>query len=178
MPIFPQFSSVHFSCSVMSHALWSHGLQHARPPCPSPNPGVYLNACPLSQWCHPTIPTSVIPFSSCLQSFPTSGSFQMSQFITSDSQSIGVSASASVLPMKIQVLKDELVESPCSPRDSQESSPKPQFKIIYYLALSFLYSPTLTIHMTTGETIALTRRTLVGKVMSLLFNMLNMVKEL
>ena len=75
--------------------------------------------------------------------------------------------------MKIQVLKDELVESPCSPRDSQESSPKPQFKIIYYLALSFLYSPTLTIHMTTGETIALTRWTLVGKVMSLLLNMLS-----
>ena len=121
-----------------------HGLQHARLPCPSPNLGVYSNSGPLSRWCHPTIPTSVIPFSSCLQSFPASGSFQMHQLFTAGGWSIGVSASASVLPMKIQVLKDELVESPCSPRDSQESSPKPQFKIIYYLALSFLYSPTLT----------------------------------
>ena len=96
------FSSVHFSCSVMSNSLWPHGLQHTRPPCPSPTPGAYSKSCPLTQWCHPTISTSVVPFSSCLQSFPASGSFLMSQFFTSGGQSIGVSASASVLPMNVQ----------------------------------------------------------------------------
>ena len=83
----------------MSHSLRPHGLQHTRPPCPSPTPGVYPNSCPLSWWCHPTISSSVIPFSTCLQSFPASGSFQMSQFFSSGGQSIGVSALASVLPM-------------------------------------------------------------------------------
>ena len=95
-----QFSSVQFS--VVSNSLWPHGLQNARPPCPSPTPRVYSNSCPLSQWCHSTISSSVISFSSHLQSFPASGSFQMSQFFTSGGQSIGVSASASVLPMNIQ----------------------------------------------------------------------------
>ena len=80
---------VQFSRSVVSNSLRSHGLQHARPPCPSPTPRVYLNLCPLSQWCHPTISTSVVPFSSCLQSFPVSGSFPVSQFFTSGSQNIG-----------------------------------------------------------------------------------------
>ena len=89
-------SSVQFSSSVVSNSLWPHGLQHARPPCPSPTPRAYSNACPLSWWCHPTISSSVIPFSSHLQSFPASGSFQMSQFFTSGGQRIGVSASASV----------------------------------------------------------------------------------
>ena len=88
--------------SVMSDSLQTHGLQHARPPCPPPTPGVYSNSCPLSRWCHATISSSVIPFSSRLQSFPASGSFQMSQFFSSGGQSIGVSASASVLPMNIQ----------------------------------------------------------------------------
>ena len=91
-----------FSCSVVSNSLRPHGLQHATPPCPSPTPRAYSNSCPLSWWCHPTISSSVIPFSYCLQSFPASGSFQMSQFFTSGGQSIGVSASASVLPMNIQ----------------------------------------------------------------------------
>ena len=97
------FSSpgVQFSCSVMSDSLQPHGLQHTRLPCPPPTPGANSNSCPLSQWCHPTISTSVIPFSSCLQSFPASGSSQMSQFFTSGSQSIGVSASASVHPVNI-----------------------------------------------------------------------------
>ena len=95
-----QFSLVQFSRSVVSDFLRPHRLQHARPPCPSPTPGAYSNSCPLSQWCHPTISSSVIPFSSCLQSFSASGSFQMSQFFTAGSQSIGVSAS--VLPMNIQ----------------------------------------------------------------------------
>ena len=94
--------SVQFSLSVMSDSLWPHGLQHTRPPCPSPTPGVYSNSCPLSQWCHPTISSFVVPFSSCLQSFPASGSFQMSQLFTPGGQSIGVSASTSVLPMNIQ----------------------------------------------------------------------------
>ena len=93
---------VQFSWSVMSDSLWPHGLQHARPPCPSPTPRAYSNSCPSSQWCHPTISSSVIPFFSCLQSFPASESFQMSHFFASGSQSIRVSASASVLPMNIQ----------------------------------------------------------------------------
>ena len=94
--------SVQFSHSVVSNSLQPHGLQHTRPSCPSPTPGVHSNSCPLSQWCHPTISSSVVPFSSHLQSFPASGSFPMSQLFTSGGQSIEVSASTSVLPMKIQ----------------------------------------------------------------------------
>ena len=94
--------SVQFSCSVVSDSLWPHGLQHTRLPCPSPTPRAYSNSYPFSQWCHPTISSSVVPFSSCLQSFPASGSFQMSQFFTSGGQSIGVSASVWVLPVNIQ----------------------------------------------------------------------------
>ena len=97
-----QFSSVQFSRSVMSDSLWPHELQHTRPPCPSPTPGVYSNSCPLGWWCHPAISSSVVPFSSCPQSLPASGSFPMSQLFTWDGQSIGVSASASVLPMNTQ----------------------------------------------------------------------------
>ena len=136
-----QFSSVAQLCPTRQ----PHGLQHARLPCPSPTSGAYSNSCSSSWWCHPTIPSSVVPFSSHLQSFPASESFQMSQFFTSGDQSIGVSASAWVLPMNIQdwfLLR--LVETPCSPRDSQESSPAPYFKRINSLVLSFLYNPTLT----------------------------------
>ena len=96
------FNSVQFSCSVVSHSLRPHRLQHTRLPCPSPTPRVYSDLYPLNQWCHPTISSSVIPFSSCPQSFPASGSFPMSQFFTSGGQSIGVSASASVPPMNIK----------------------------------------------------------------------------
>ena len=96
------FISVHFSHSVMSDSLWPHEPRHARPPCPSPIPGVCPNPCPLSWWCHPTISSSVVPFSSCPQSFPASGSFKMSQVFASGGQSIRVSASTSVLPMNIQ----------------------------------------------------------------------------
>ena len=95
-------SAVQYSPSVMSNSLQPHGLQCARLPCPSPTPRVYSNSCPLSQWCYPTISSSVDPFSSRLQSFPASGSFAMSQFLPSGGQSIGVSASASVLPMNTQ----------------------------------------------------------------------------
>ena len=94
--------SVQFSRSVVSNSLRPHGLQHAKPPCPSPTPGVYSNSCPLSRWCYTTISSSVIPFSSCLQSFPASGSFPMSQFFVSGGQIIGISASVSVLPINIQ----------------------------------------------------------------------------
>ena len=126
----------------MSDSLQPHGLQHARPPCPSPTPGVYSNSCPSSRWCHPTISSSVIPFSSRLQSFPASGSFPVSQFFASAGPSNGVSALASVLPMNIQDWFP--LGWTCSPRDSQESSPTPQFKSISSSALSFLYSRTLT----------------------------------
>ena len=94
--------SVQFSRSVTSESLPPHRLQHARPPCPSPTPGAYSNSCPSSLWCHPTISSFVIPFSSCLQSFPASRSLPVSQFFTSGGQRIGVSASASVLQMNIQ----------------------------------------------------------------------------
>ena len=145
-PFLPNVSSVQFSRSVVSDSLRPHESQHARPPCPSPTPRVHPNPCPLSWWCHPTISSCVIPFSSCPQSLPTSGSFPMSQLLASGGQSIGVAASKSFLPMYTQtgLLEDGLVGSPCSPRDSQESSPTPRFKSINSSALSFLYSPTLT----------------------------------
>ena len=95
-------NSVQFSRSVVSDSLQPHELQHARPPCSSPTPGVYPNPCPSSQWCHPTISFSVVPFSSCPQSFPASGSFQMSQVFASGGQSIRISASTSVLPKNTQ----------------------------------------------------------------------------
>ena len=96
------FSSVQFSRSVMSNSLWPHGLQHTRPHCPSPTPGVYSNSCPFSRWCHPNISSSAIPFSNHLQFFPASWYFQMSQLFTSGGERIGVSASASALSMNIQ----------------------------------------------------------------------------
>ena len=137
-----QFSSVAQSCPTVQ----SHGLQHARPPCPSPTSVVYPDSRPLSWWCHPAISSLVIPFSSRLQSFPASGSFQTSQFFTSGDQSIGVSASASVLPMNIQDWFPLGWTGWISllSKDSQESSPTPQFKSINSLELSFLYGPTLT----------------------------------
>ena len=95
-------SSVQISCSVMSDSLRPHGLQHARPPCPSPTPGAYSNSCPLSRWCHPTISSSFVPFSSHLQSFPALGTFAMHRFFASVVQSIGVSASASIHPGNTQ----------------------------------------------------------------------------
>ena len=130
-----------FSWSVMSNSLWPHGLQLARFPCPSPPPRACSNSCPLSRSCHPTISSSVIPFFFCLQSFPALGSFPMSWLFPSGSQSIG--ASASVLPMNIKGWFPLWlpVWSPWSPRDSQESSPTPQFKSINSLALSLLYGP-------------------------------------
>ena len=135
-----------FYHSVRLLSLWPHEPQHARPPCPSPTPGVHPNSCPLSWWCHPIISSSVIPFSSCPHSFPASGSFQMSQLFTWGGQRTGVSASTSVLPMNTQDWSPLEWSGwiPCSSRDSQESSPTPQFKSISSSVLSFLYSPTLT----------------------------------
>ena len=134
-----------FSHSVVSNSLRPHELQHARTPCPSPTPKVHPNSCPLSQWCHPTISSSVVPLSSCPQSFPASGFFQMSQFFVSGSQSIVVSASTSVLPMNT---KDwfPLGWTGWISLQSKglKSSPPPQFKGISSSVLSFLYSPTLT----------------------------------
>ena len=97
-----QFSSVQFSLSVVSDSLQPHELQHTRPPCPSPTPGVYPNSCPSSRWCHLAISSSVVPFSSCPQSLPASGSFPVSQLFAWGGHSIGVSASASILPMNPQ----------------------------------------------------------------------------
>ena len=134
------FRSVTQSCLTLRH----HGLHHARLPCPSPNPGAYSNSCPLSRWCHPTISSSVIPFSSCLHSFPASWSFPISQFFASGDQSIGVSAS--VLPMNIQdwfPLRSTGLISLQSKRLSRVFF-KPQFKSMSSLAVSFFYGLTLT----------------------------------
>ena len=141
-----QFSSVTQSCPTlcdpMDCSMPGFPVHH--------NPWSQLNSCPLRQWCHPAISSSVVPFSSHLQSFPASESFTVSQFFTSGGQSTGVSASVSVLPVNIQdsseysdLLQNGLVGYPCSPRDSQESSPTPQFKSINSSALGFLYGSTL-----------------------------------
>ena len=171
-----QFSSVQLLSCVW---LWPNGLQHARPPCPSSTPGVYSNSCPLSRWCHPTISSSVIPFSSCLQSFPVSGSFQMSQLFASGGQRIGVSASTSVLPVNIQdlfplgltdwifFLSKGLSRVFLQHHGSKSSILRlsPLF-VVFVVQLSHPY-------MTTRKTIALIRWTFAVKVMSLLFNMLS-----
>ena len=143
----PEGCLVQFSCSVMSNSLRLHGLQHTRLPCPSPTPRVYSNSCLTSQWCHPTISSSIIPFSSHLQSFLASGSFLVESVLRIRwPMCFGVSASASVLPMYIQdwFPLGWTVGSPCSSRDCCEFSPAPQFKSINSSALSFLHSPTLT----------------------------------
>ena len=138
--------SVQFT-SVVSKSLQPHGLQHPRPPCPSPTLGACSNSYPSRQWCHSIISSSVVPFSSHLQSFPASGTFPVSQFFTSGGQRIGVSASSSVLQMNIQdwfPLGLTGLFSLQPKRDSQESSPTPQLGSISFSALSLLYGPTLT----------------------------------
>ena len=157
-----------FSCSAMSDSLWLHGWRHSRLPCPSPTPGACSNSCPLSRWCHPTISYSVVPFSSCLQTFPASGSFPVSQFLASGSQNIQLHHQSFQWIFRT----DFLVGFSCSPRDSRESSPTPQFKSINSSALNFIVQLSHP-YMTTGKTIALTRWTFVGKAMSLLFNVLS-----
>ena len=169
--------SVQSSYSAVSDSLWPHGLQHARLPCLSPISRVCSNSCPLSQWCHPTISSSVVPFSSCLQSFPASGSFQMSQFFPSGGQSIEVSALTSFLPVNIQdwfplgLTGLNSLQSKGLPRVFSNTT----VQKFSSLVLSFLYSPTsrLWLLVTYMTTIALTRWTFVSKVMSLHFNMLS-----
>ena len=159
----------------MSDSLRPHELQHARPPYPSPTPRIYSNSCPSSRWCHPAISSSVLPFSSHLQSFPGSEFFQMSQFFPSRGQSIGVSASTSVLPMNTQdwsplgwtiwiSLQAKELKSLLQHHSSKASILRHSAFFIVQLSHP---------HMTTEKIIALTRRTFVGKVMSLLFNMLS-----
>ena len=130
----------------MSDSLWPHGLQHTRLPCPSLSPGVCSNSYPLRQWCYLTISSSAARLFFGLQSFPASGSFLTNWLFASGGQRIGPSAAASVLPMNIQgwFPLGCTVGSPCSPRDSQESPPTPQFKRINSSSLRFLYGPTLT----------------------------------
>ena len=159
----------------MSDSLPPHGLQYTRLLCPSPAPGVCLNSCPLSRWYHPTNLFPVVPFFSRLQSFPVSGSFQMSQFFTSRGQSIGVSASASVLPMNIQdwfplgltgfvSLLSKGLSRVFSNTTVQKSILR--HSVFFMVQLSHPY-------MTARKTKALTRWIFIGKVMSLLFNMLS-----
>ena len=170
------FSSVQFSHSVVSDSLQCHGLQHTRLPCPSPTPRVYSNSCLLHWWYHPTTSTSVIPFSSRLQSFPASGSFQMSQFFASGGQSIGVSASASVLPMNIQDWFPlgwtgwiSLMSKWLSRVFSNTTVQKYQF----FNSQPSLWSNGSHPYTITVKTIVLTGWTFVGKVMSMLFNILS-----
>ena len=162
----------------MSDSLWLHRLQHTRPPCPLLTPRVYPNSCPLSGWCHPTISSSVIPFSSCLQSFPASGSFQMSQFFPLGGQSIEVSILASILPINIQDWFPlgwtgwiSLQLKGLSRVLSNTTVQKHQLfsvQLFSWCSVQLLHP-----YMTTGKTIALTRWIFVGKAMSLLFNMLS-----
>ena len=158
----------------MSYSWQPHGLQHARLPCPSPSPGACSNSRPLSQWCHPTISSSIIPFSSCLQSFPELGSFPMSQFFASGGQSIGDSASAPIFTMNIQDWFPFGLTSLIS-LQSKESSPRVFSKSLLQhhssKASILRYSAFFMVqlshpYMTTGKTIALTRQTFTGKVMS------------
>ena len=156
----------------MSDSLRPHESQHARPPCPSPTPRVHSDSRPSSQWCHPAISSSVVPFSSCPQSLPASGSFPMSQLFAWGGQSTGVLASASVLPMNIQDWSPLgwtrwiSLQSKGLSRVFQHHSSKSS--ILQHLA--FFTVQLSHPYITTGKTIALTRRTFVGKVMSLLFN--------
>ena len=158
----------------MSDSLRPHEPQHAKPPCSSPTPRVYPNSCPLSRWCNPTISSSVVPFS-CLQSFPPSGSFPMSKLFASSDQSIGVSASASVLPMNTQDwlplgwtgLNSTVQRTLKSLLQHQSSKASIfQLSVFFMVQLSHLY-------IITGKSTALNRWAFVGKVMSLLFNMLS-----
>ena len=164
--LFLLLGSVQFSCSVVSDSLRPHGLQHSRPPCPSPTPGAYSNLCCLSLWCHPTISSSVIPFSSCLQSFPASGSFQMTQFLHQVSFSISPSNEYSGLISFRMDWFDFLAVQGTLKSLLQHHSSKALCLAFFMVQLSYPY-------MTTGKTIALTRWTFVGKVMSLLLNMLS-----
>ena len=166
-------SSVQFSHSVLSDSLRPHGLHYARPPCPSPTSRVYSNSCPLSWWCHPTFSSSVVPFSSCLLSLPASGSFQISQLFASGSHSIGVSASTSVLPLNIQDRFPLGWTCWISLQSKGLSRVFSNTTVQKFLRSAFFIFQLSHAYMTTRKAIALMRWTFVGKVMSLLFNMLS-----
>ena len=160
----------------MSDSLPPHGLQHTRIPSPSPMPRACSNSCPLSQWSHPTIPSSVVPFSSCLQSLPASGLFPMSWFFTLVGQSIGTSASASasVLPMNIQDWFPLGLTGLISVQSKRLSRVFSNTTVQKHLQCSAFFMVQLShLYMITGKTIMWTRWTFVGKVMSLLFNVLH-----
>ena len=169
------FRSDQISCSVKSDSLWPHESQHARPPCPSPTPGVHSDSRPSSQWCHPAISSSVVPFSSCPQSLPASESFPMSQLFAWGAQSTGVLALASFLPKKSQGW------SPSKWTGCISLLSKGLSRVFYNTTVQkhqfFSAQPSLRSNShsrtSTGKTIALTRWTFVGKVMSQLFNMLS-----
>ena len=169
---FQCFSSLQFSCSVVFNSLWPHKLQQARPPCPSPTPRACSKSCPLYRWCHPAITSSALPLSSCLQSFPAPASFTVSQVFGLGGQSIGGSASASVLPMTIQywfplgLIGLISLQSKSLLQHHSSKASILQRSAFFIVQLSHPY-------MTSGKTTALTRRTFVGKVMPLLFNMLS-----
>ena len=150
----------------MSSSLRPHGLQHAKLPYPSPTPRAYSNSCPLSRWYHPVISSYVVPFSSCLQSCPASGSFPMSQFFTPGGQSIGVSASASVLQMNVQGWFPLELTGWITLQFEGLSRVflQQQFKTINFSVFSFPYDPTLTTIHDHWKTIALTRWTIISKV--------------
>ena len=156
----------------MSNALWPYGLQHSRLPCPSPTLRVYSNSSPSSQWFHPTISSSVIPFSSYLQSFPASVSFQMSQFFTSGGQSAGVLALESVLPMNIQDWFPLGLNLLAVQRTLESLLPNHKSKASILLHSDIFILQLTHPYMTTEQTIALTWKTFVGKVMALHLNML------
>ena len=163
----------------MSDSLWTHGMQHARLPCPSPTLGVYSNSCSSSQWCHPTISSSVIPYSFHLQSFPTSGSFSKGQFFSSGGQRIGVSPSASVLPLNFQgrfplgwTSWISLQSKELSRVSSHTAVQTHQSSVLWHSA--FFMVQLSHPYTTTEKTIALTMGTFLGKVMSLLFNTLSL----
>ena len=164
----------------MSDSLQPHGLQHARLPCSSPSPGVCSNSCPLSQWCHLTILSSVAPFSSCPQSFPASVYFPMSRVSHQVAKILELQLQHQSFEwiFRVDFLLDWLFWSPCCPRDSQESSAVPQFESIRSLVLSLLYGPTLTSIHDCWKNIVLTIWTFVGKLISLLFNTLEMCLSL
>ena len=164
----------------MSDSLRPHELQHARPPCPSPTPGVHPNSCPSSHWCHPAISSSVVPFSSCPQSLPASESFPMNQLFAWGGQSIGVSALASILPKSTQdwsplewtrwisLQSKGLSRVPYHTKSQHHSSKASILRCSAFFTVQLSHP-----YMNTGKTIALTRWTFVGKVMSLLLNMLS-----
>ena len=163
------FGSIQFSHSVVSDSLWPHGLQHTRPPCSSPNPRVYSNPSPLSQWCDPTIPSSVVPFSSCLQSFPASGSFPVSQFFTSGGQNYQSFSSSNspsnehsgLISFRMDSLDLLAVQGTLKSLLQHHNLKASILRRSVFLIVQLSHP-----YMTTGKTLGLTRRTFVGKVMS------------